>query len=148
MRKVFCGDGAWLGVPCICSCKATGEKWREISREKLWALSSCISSGKRNSKIHRAAKGARQKGIGKGNEKREKGYQKVTEKAKKIVSGLPASAYPLLRHVAKFHQKFHGSFHGDFHAWFQEKKMSRQHFSSLVRPVKIWLQCQNAVTLR
>ena len=55
---------------------------------------------------HHAAKGGRQKGIGKKvtkNEKKvtkkwpktRKGYQKVTEK---IVSGLPPFAYPLLRH--------------------------------------------------
>ena len=34
----------------ICSCKASGEKWREICREKFWVLSSFASWGKRNSK--------------------------------------------------------------------------------------------------
>ena len=60
--------------------------------------------------FHCAAKGRRQKGIGnilKGNQIREKGYQKVTENEKKVtkkrprknVSGLRPFAYPLLRHV-------------------------------------------------
>ena len=35
----------------ICSCNASGEKSREICREKFWALSSFVSSGKRNGKI-------------------------------------------------------------------------------------------------
>ena len=35
----------------ICSCKASREKWREMSCEKFWAISSFVSSGTRSSKI-------------------------------------------------------------------------------------------------
>ena len=35
----------------ICSCKASGAKWREVCREKILALSSFVSWGKMNSKI-------------------------------------------------------------------------------------------------
>ena len=82
LQRVFTlGDGRW----------PPRKDWRKKRPART------LSGAMLGVKYHCAAKRGRQKGDRqKGNQKREKGYQKVT---KMNVSGLPPSAHPLLRYV-------------------------------------------------